>query len=206
MNTDIASPELGAVEVHGMTRASFILRGAMAAGAAYGVAAVGPYVSDAFAAGSRDIDILNFALTLEYLETDFYKVKGASVRLSGEAKSLRAVLRRRGGAARRGADRRDQGGRRQAGGQADVRLPGHRPGQLPQARLRAGEHRRRRLQRRRSVADQQGASWRRRDRSCRSRRATRPRSALLTGRPDHAHGRVRQAAHQGAGPGQGAVR
>ena len=31
------SPELGAVEIHGMTRSSFILRGAMSAGAVYGV-------------------------------------------------------------------------------------------------------------------------------------------------------------------------
>ena len=43
--SDIASPELGAVEVHGMSRASFILRGAVAAGAVYGAGAVGPYVS-----------------------------------------------------------------------------------------------------------------------------------------------------------------
>jgi Ferritin-like domain len=90
--TEMQHPELSVVEVPGVTRASFILRGALATGAAVGATAVGPYVSSAFAASpSGDVEILNFALMLEYLETDFYKTKGKSVGLSGTAKHL-AVL------------------------------------------------------------------------------------------------------------------
>ena len=92
MQTDpmIAVPELAAVEVHGVTRSAFIVRGALAAGAVYGAGSVGPFVSEAFAAGG-DLEIVNFALTLEYLEAAFY-TKALGLGLSSEVKSLAKLI------------------------------------------------------------------------------------------------------------------
>lgn len=85
-------PELAAVEVHGMTRSAFIMRGALAAGAVYGAGTVGPFVSQALGqSGAGDLEIVNFALTLEYLETAFY-TKALGLGLSGEVKSLARLI------------------------------------------------------------------------------------------------------------------
>jgi Ferritin-like domain len=78
-----------AVEIQGTTRSAFLLRAAVAAGTVYGVGTVGPLVRRAFAQDGMggDVDIVNFALTLEYLETDFYE-QAQKLGLSGDLKKL----------------------------------------------------------------------------------------------------------------------
>ena len=86
--------ELAAIDVKGMTRQSFMVRGAVTAGAVYGLGAVTPFVGQAIAQdGGGDVDILNFALTLEYLEAAFYDQALRKVSLSGDVKSLATTIR-----------------------------------------------------------------------------------------------------------------
>jgi rubrerythrin len=81
--------EPAAIEVHGHTRAAFILRGALAVGAASGAGAVAPFVTSAFAAvPESDLAVVQFALGLEQLETAFYKAALARAGLSGDVQTL----------------------------------------------------------------------------------------------------------------------
>ena len=87
------SSELAKIEVENLNRSTFLMRGVLAAGALYGAAAVTPMVRKAFAQSSMgDIEILNFALTLEYLEAAFYDqaadVPGLSKEVAGYVKTF----------------------------------------------------------------------------------------------------------------------
>lgn len=66
---------IGDIQVHGMTRGAFLARSVLAAGALYGVSGAGTAFAHekhgAFSGG--DIGIVNFALTLEKIEAEFYK-------------------------------------------------------------------------------------------------------------------------------------
>jgi hypothetical protein len=93
MNEQLKTPELAAVDIDAeggdLSRSDVILKGALAAGAVYGTFMVGPFVRKALAMSeSGDVGILNFALTLEYLESTFYEEAKTRAKASGELKSL----------------------------------------------------------------------------------------------------------------------
>ncbi|MDQ2676479.1 MAG: ferritin-like domain-containing protein [Actinomycetota bacterium] len=86
-----AAPQLDQVEFEAIDRSSFLMKGVLAAGATYGAFAAGPMLRRAFAQGGGsegDIEILNFALTLEYLETAFYEEAGKQAKLSSDVADL----------------------------------------------------------------------------------------------------------------------
>ena len=72
-SSELALPGLVDVRIDGITRGSFILRGALATAAVYGAGAATPFVRGALAqSDASDSAILDFALRLETLEAKFY--------------------------------------------------------------------------------------------------------------------------------------
>jgi len=88
-------PAAGAQHVHvgGLTRGAFLVRGALAAAAAYGADAASGFVTRAFAQSSTgDLDVLNFLLGIENVQATLYSTALSKAKLSGRLQSLATEL------------------------------------------------------------------------------------------------------------------
>ena len=92
VDVDGAIQEAGS-KVPATTRAAFLQRAGIGLGAVVGGGALlGALPELAFASSSSDTDILNFALTLEYLEAAFYAEAVRKGALKGETKTFARVV------------------------------------------------------------------------------------------------------------------
>jgi rubrerythrin len=83
-------PELADVQIDGQERSDFLLKGALATGAIFGLGAISPFVRNAVAKSDMgDVEILNYALTLEYLESALY---AEGLKKAGATGALKELL------------------------------------------------------------------------------------------------------------------
>jgi rubrerythrin len=73
-----------------LSRGDVLLKGALAAGALYGLGAVGPYVRRALADGGGDAEVLNYLLPFEYLQVSLYNRASTEVNDKGEKMPLQS--------------------------------------------------------------------------------------------------------------------
>jgi rubrerythrin len=91
--TGRARNPLLALELEPVTRSAFLVRAALATGAAYGAGAAGSFVTRALAqTATSDVDVLNFALTLEAVEAGFYGAALKQAKLTGALRTLATEL------------------------------------------------------------------------------------------------------------------
>jgi rubrerythrin len=101
MSNDTIRPTLEQLDVDGalresaarvdpVTRGAFLRRAAAIVGGGAAASMILPGI--ALGQGSTDVDILNYALTLEYLEAAFYKEANAKGALNGELKRFSKVV------------------------------------------------------------------------------------------------------------------
>lgn len=89
-----AHEDVPSIEVKGLTRGAFLVRGTLAAAAAYGAEALNPFVSEALAQEARtEGPALDYVLILQYLESAAYEAALTEIGdLTPEGRSLLRLL------------------------------------------------------------------------------------------------------------------